>query len=269
MIEPIARFDDPRVADYAHVGDAAWLKAHGLFVAEGRLVVRRLLEDGRYEPASVLVTPAARTSLGNVLDSAPCPVYVCGQDDLNALAGFNFHRGCLALAHRRIAATLDTLLPAKRIVALEAVGNPDNVGGIFRSAHAFGAGGILLDPRCADPLYRKAVRTSMGASLRVPFVQGDQWPATLGRLRDSGFRILAFTPSADADDIRDVQVGDAPAVLLFGNEGEGLSATALEAAHQRVRIPVDPASDSLNVSVAAGIALHSLRPLPKRRQPQP
>jgi tRNA G18 (ribose-2'-O)-methylase SpoU len=259
VIEPIARFDDPRVADYAHVGDAGWLRTHGLFVAEGRLVVRRLLEDGRYEPASVLVTSAARAALGGVLEAASCPVYVCGQEDLNALGGFNFHRGCLALAHRRTAATLDDLLAATRLVALEEVGNPDNVGGIFRSAHAFGAGGIVLDARSADPLYRKAVRTSMGASLRVPFVQAEQWPSTLGRLREAGFRLLAFTPSADAEDIRHVDAGDGPLVLLFGSEGEGLSAAAMEAAHQRVRIPVDPASDSLNVSVAAGIALHALR----------
>lgn len=261
MTDAIGRFDDPRVADYAHVGDAGWLRSHGLFVAEGRLVVRRLLEDRLFDLASVLVTPAARAALADVLNGSPgCPVYVAEQDDLNALAGFNFHRGCLALAHRRPGLGLETLLGARMLVAAEEVANPDNVGGIFRSALAFEAGGVVLDGRSADPLYRKAIRTSMGASLRVPFAQAEQWPATLGRLRDAGYRVLAFTPSADADDLDDVTAGAGErVVLLFGSEGEGLSAAAMEAAHQRVRIPVSPRSDSLNVAVAAGIALHHFR----------
>lgn len=260
MIASIDRFDDPRVADYAHVGDAEWLRAHGLFVAEGRLVVRRLIEDARFEVASVLVTPAARAALGEILDATGCTVYVCGQEDLNALAGFNFHRGCLALGHRRQGTGLDALLEARVLVALEEVGNPDNVGGIFRSALALGAGGVVLDARSADPLYRKAIRTSMGASLRLPFAQVEQWPSALGRLREAGYQILAFTPSGDAGDLSSVmRRGGERLALLFGSEGEGLSAAALEAAHQRIRIPIDPASDSLNVSVAAGIALHALR----------
>jgi tRNA G18 (ribose-2'-O)-methylase SpoU len=261
VIAPIGRFDDPRVADYRHVGDAGWLRAHGLFVAEGRLVVRRLLEDRRFEPASVLVTPAARSALADVLDaSSDIPVYVAGQEDLNALAGFNFHRGCLALAHRAPAVPIESLFGARLLVALEEVGNPDNVGGIFRSALAFGAGGIVLDGRSSDPLYRKAIRTSMGASLRLPFAQVEQWPSALGRLREAGYRIVAFTPADDADVLDTLHLAHAErAVLVFGNEGEGLGAAAFEAAHYRVRIPVDPRSDSLNVSVAAGIALHHLR----------
>lgn len=264
MIETIARFDDPRVADYARVGDAEWLRKHGLFVAEGRLVVRRLIQDRRFELASVLVTPAASAALAETLEGAGCPVYVCGQEDLNALAGYNFHRGCLALAHRRQGAGIEALLGARVLLALEEVGNPDNIGGIFRSALAFGAGGVLLDARSADPLYRKAIRTSMGASLRLPFAQVEQWPAALGRLRDAGFQVLAFTPSADAEDIERCAPagagnGGGKVALVFGSEGDGLSAAALEAAHRRVRIPVDPRADSLNVSVAAGIALHRFR----------
>jgi tRNA G18 (ribose-2'-O)-methylase SpoU len=259
--QPIGRFDDPRVADYARVGDATWLREQGLFVAEGRLVVRRLLEDGRFQVASVLVTSAARAALADLLDGqAPCPVYVAAQDDLNALAGFNFHRGCLALAHRPPAGSLDALRGSRLLVAAEEVGNPDNVGGIFRSALAFGAGGVVLDARSADPLYRKAIRTSMGASLRLPFAQVEQWPSALGRLRDAGYRVLAFTPSTDAEVLDGVTVTpDEKVVLLFGSEGEGLSAAAMEAAHQRVRIAIDPRSDSLNVAVAAGIALHHFR----------
>jgi tRNA G18 (ribose-2'-O)-methylase SpoU len=261
VTQPIGRFDDPRVAEYRRVGDADWLRAQGLFVAEGRLVVRRLLEDRRFDVASVLVTPAARAALADVLDGSPgCPVYVAGQEDLNALAGFNFHRGCLALAHRGAAAPLDALLGSRRLVALEEVGNPDNAGGIFRSALAFGAGGVVLDGRSADPLYRKAIRTSMGATIRLPFAQVEQWPAALGRLREAGYRVLAFTPAGDADDLDSVRLGpDDRAVLVFGNEGDGLGPVAFEAAHQRIRIPVDPGSDALNVSVAAGIALYHCR----------
>jgi tRNA G18 (ribose-2'-O)-methylase SpoU len=261
VTQPIARFDDPRVADYARVGDAGWLREQGLFVAEGRLVVRRLLEDGRFDVASVLVTPAARAALADLLDDDPaCPVYVAAQDDLNALAGFNFHRGCLALAHRPPGAAIDALVGARLLVAAEEVGNPDNVGGIFRSALAFGAGGVVLDSRSADPLYRKAIRTSMGASLRLPFAQVEQWPSALGRLRESGYRVLAFTPSEDAATLEGLDVNrQEKVVLLFGSEGEGLSAAAMEAAHQRVRIAIDPRSDSLNVAVAAGIALHHFR----------
>jgi tRNA G18 (ribose-2'-O)-methylase SpoU len=261
VTHPIGRFDDPRVADYARVGDAAWLREQGLFVAEGRLVVRRLLEGSRFTVASVLVTSAARAALADLLDGQEtCPVYVAAQDDLNALAGFNFHRGCLALAHRPPDLALDALLGARVLVAAEEVGNPDNVGGILRSAFAFGAGGVLLDSRSADPLYRKAIRTSMGASLRLPFVQVDQWPSALGRLREAGYRVLAFTPSAEAEPLDRLALTPGEnVVLLFGSEGEGLSAAAMEAAHQRVRIPVDPRSDSLNVAVAAGIALHHFR----------
>jgi tRNA G18 (ribose-2'-O)-methylase SpoU len=259
--QPIGRFDDPRLADYARVGDAAWLREQGLFVAEGRLVVRRLLEDRRFDVASVVVTSAARAAMADLLDGqTACAVYVVAQDDLNALAGFNFHRGCLALAHRRAAASLDALLGAHLLVAVEEVGNPDNVGGIFRSALAFGAGGIVLDARSADPLYRKAIRTSMGASIRLPFAQVEQWPSALGRLREAGYRVLAFTPSTDAEHLDTVAPRPSEKVaLLFGSEGDGLSAAAMEAGHQRVRIPVDPRSDSLNVAVAAGIALHHFR----------
>ena len=258
MIEPVERLDDGRVAAYAHVGDAPWLRAQGLFVAEGRLVVRRLVEDGRFEVVSALVTPAALEAMAGVLGSgSPFPVYLCPQETLNAIAGFNFHRGCLALA-RRPAAMSAAVSPAARVVvALEGVGNPDNVGGIFRSAHAFGASFVLLDSACADPLYRKSIRTSMGAALRVPFEQSSSSLERLNRLKALGFRVLAFTPAGDAVDLGAVARGrDDRVVLLFGSEGEGLSPGALAASDLRVRIRIDPASDSLNVAVAAGIALH-------------
>jgi len=253
--------DDPadeRIAAYRHVGDHEALRARGLFVAEGRLVVQRLLEDGRFAVESVLVTPAAQASLGAVLDASRAPVLVCPATVLNAVTGYNFHRGCLALARRPAAPeSVQALCGADRLLVLEGVGNPDNVGGIFRSALALGAGGIVLDERSGDPLYRKAIRTSMAATLRVPFARAPLSDA-LAIMRSHGFQLLALTPSPDAGDVRDV-IPAAKTALLLGAEGGGLSNDALDSADIRVRIPIDAAADSLNVAVAAGIAMHSLR----------
>jgi tRNA G18 (ribose-2'-O)-methylase SpoU len=148
---------------------------------------------------------------------------------------------------------------ARRLIALEGVGNPDNVGGLFRTALALGAGGVLLDAATADPLYRKAVRTSMGAVLRMPFARVARWPEGLDAVRD-GARVIALTPDPGAMAIDDVAVdGDECLILLLGSEGEGLSAEAMRYADAAVRVPVAPEADSLNVVVAAGLALHSLR----------
>ncbi len=259
MIERLARLDDPRVAAYAHVADAAWLRDRGLFVAEGRLVVRRLLEDRRLPIQSVLVTPPAAAALQQVLVAAGCPVYVCAQDELATLSGINFHRGCLALAHRPPAPSLSALAAGRVLIALERVADPDNAGSIFRNALAFGADGVILDSASADPLYRKAIRTSMAATLRLPFTRLEGWPGGLRPLRDAGFTLIALTPSASAMDIDAVAAARPERmVLMFGSEGDGLSREALETADLRVRIPIEPRGDSLNVAVAAGIALHRL-----------
>ena len=256
MIQPITSLDDPRVAAYTRVGDPAWLRDRGLFVAEGRLVVGRLLETERFEIDSVVVTPAALAALRDAVPDA-IPLYVVEQSLLTSITGFNFHRGCLALAKRPTPLGLPAA--ASRLVALEGVGNPDNVGGIFRIAAAFGVDAVLLDPTCGDPLYRKAIRTSMGAALSVPFARLEPWPDALKDLADQGFRVLALTPRADARSLDDV-VHDTPArwILLAGAEGPGLSKAALAAANVHVRIPTTRAVDSLNVTVAVGIALSRL-----------
>ena len=146
----------------------------------------------------------------------------------------------------------------RRLLALERVGNPDNVGGLFRVALALGAGGVLLDEDSADPLYRKAIRTSMAASLRVPFTRVADWPSALDVLRGRGHLLVALTPAADAAPLDEVP-RDRPLVLLLGAEGDGLRAGTRAFADLRARIPVDALADSLNVVIAAGIALHSLR----------
>jgi tRNA G18 (ribose-2'-O)-methylase SpoU len=258
VTEFIESLDDPRVAPYTHVGDHGWLVAHGLFVAEGRLVVRRLVEERRFGVHSLLLTPAAHASLGDAGAGLTAPTYVCSQAILNALTGFNFHRGCLALAHRGDPLVpIDSLASSRLIVALEGVANPDNIGGIFRSALALGADGVVLDPAAGDPLYRKAIRTSMGAALRLPFARMSDWPGGLARFREAGFAIVALTPATDAADIGECAASRprSSLLLLAGHEGHGLTAAALAAADVRCRIPVDPRSDSLNVAVAVGIAL--------------
>jgi tRNA G18 (ribose-2'-O)-methylase SpoU len=162
LIEQIDREDDPRLQSYRHVGDPHWLRHHDLFVAEGRLVVQRLIDHGQYEIVSILVTLAARRALESRLPPA-LTVYIADQQAVNGVTGFNFHRGCLAIVRRPIAMRLSIFSDAHTVVVLEGIGNPDNIGGIFRSAAALGADGVILDPTSGDPLYRKAVRTSMGA----------------------------------------------------------------------------------------------------------
>jgi tRNA G18 (ribose-2'-O)-methylase SpoU len=252
--------DDPRLAPYAMVGNAAWLRSQGLFVAEGRLVVERLIEAGCCAIHSVLVTPAARRALGGALDRLESGVWICSQDTLRHVTGFDFHRGCLALAWRPAPIAIDPWLQGDHVLlALEGVGNPDNVGGLFRTAAAFAAGGVLVTASTADPLYRKSVRTSMGTVLRVPWAAAEPWPSVLTTLRSHGYRVAALTPQADAMPIDRFASHDyRRVVLLVGAEGAGLTDEALAAADHRVRIPIAAGIDSLNVTVAAGIALHAL-----------
>ena len=251
--------DDPRLADYRNVPDPDLLRSRGLFIAEGRHVVRRLLTSTRFRTRSLLLTPAARLGLADVLSSAPSlPVFVVSQEAMNSVTGFNIHRGCLAAGERPAPARWeDVAAGAARLVVAEQVANADNVGGIFRNAAAFGAGGVLLGPACADPLYRKAIRTSMGATLQAPFAAMEDWPADLSRLKALGFGLWALTPSADA---RPLWHEDPPArvALLVGHEGEGLSEAALAAADVRARIPMAEGADSLNVATAVAVALYEI-----------
>ena len=272
----ISGTDDPRVAAFRDVADHDRLRERGLFVAEGRLVVDRLIRDRRVEVRSLLLNGPAWRALEPALAllDESVTAFVCETQDFEALTGYNIHRGCLALASRPLPLTLhDLVANASSLVALEDVANADNVGGIFRNAAAFGVGGVLLS-RCADPLYRKAIRTSMAATLRVPFSEATDWPSALGRLRACGFQILALTPSESALDLDDFvrSAHHERIALLLGAEGAGLTREAEEAADARVRIAIRPEVDSLNVAVAAGIALHRLRhwlsPLPLRQQQQ-
>jgi tRNA G18 (ribose-2'-O)-methylase SpoU len=216
----------------------------------------------RFELMSVLVTPAALRALSDVLsDAQPWPIYVCNASLLQTVTGFNFHRGCLALVRRPArAATLGELAKAPYLLALEGVGNPDNVGGLFRVAGALSVGGIVLDRACADPLYRKAIRTSMGAALHVPFVVARDFLTALQELRTAGCRLVALTPDPAAAPIHELTTSaDERVVLLLGSEGHGLPPATLPFADTRVRIPMNPGADSLNVVVAGAVALYEVQ----------
>jgi tRNA G18 (ribose-2'-O)-methylase SpoU len=255
----IRDLDDSRVDDYRNVADAELLRRRGLFVAEGRLVVERLLTSKRYPVRSLLVTETALAALDHAVTGlSALPIYVCDLAVMRGIVGFNIHRGCLAIGERRAAPSLKDLLAASRVILLlESIRDADNVGGIFRNAAALGGDAMLLSPGCCDPLYRKSIRTSMGSALTLPHAWLREWPEDLRTLRAEGFTTVALTPAPDAIDIDSVASPERLAVLL-GNESEGLSAAALTQVDRRVRIPIRADVDSLNVATAAAIALHRL-----------
>jgi len=266
--------NDPRVVDYHDMAEHELVRSRGLFIAEGRLVVRRLIEGRRHTLRSVLVSEAAYRALEETLAAAQAPIYICEASHFLGITGHDIHRGCLALVERPPVLAVHAILescvgrarsgppadwPATTLIVLEGVTNADNVGGVFRNAAAFGACGVLLDPTSCDPLYRKAIRTSMAAVLRVPFARVDPWPDGLRVLRELGFAIAALTPREPAMTVAAFAASRPPRVaLLVGTEGEGLTQKAESAADCRVRIPMAQDVDSLNLSVAVGIALHRL-----------
>ena len=270
--------DDTRLRPYRELTGATTLLRSGLFVAEGRFVVERLIALRRYRLHSLLVTSPAWTALSRALghhavDLPPdVPVYVVSQLVMNDVVGFNIHRGCLALAYRPAAHARDelTLSSLRRALVLEGVNNPDNVGGLFRSAAAFGVDAVVLGPACGDPLYRKAIRTSMAATLSVPFIEAEAWPDALVQLRQSGLRVLALSLGADATSLAHVQVSASDRIaILVGSEGQGLTQSALAACEERVRIDMSSAVDSLNVTVAASIAMYAVFRAPQCGQVRP
>ena len=268
-IETVTNLDDTRLALYRGVSDPELLRSGGLFIAEGRQVVRTLLEQSRYEVRSVVVTETARRALSDVLEPRlhRLTVFLVADGSIEALSGYNIHRGCLALGVRPSMPRVDDWLLAtaprrpSSIVAAEHMANADNMGALFRNAAAFGAGAIVVSPGCCDPLYRKAIRVSMGAALRLPAVAGDPWPGCLARLREAGFVVAALTPRASATSLEVFAASrdrSAPVIVLAGSEGQGLSDEALDAADLHVRIPMAEGMDSINVATAVGIALYAL-----------
>lgn len=269
----VTDFDDPRLDDYRNLKDAELLAKRSRFIVEGTGVLRVLLGLSAHEPDSILLSERRFRSLeAELAEFGPtCPIYVVPQNVMDEVVGFPIHRGCLAAVPRRaqrdplaIAQALLATKPAPRLVILEGMANLDNVGGIFRNAMALGGDAVLLCPRCCDPLYRKAIRTSMGGTLCVPFAKAENLVDLLRGLRALGFAIWAFDPAEPAVDLGSPEAKEpGPLALLFGTEGPGLTQAALAEADLRVRIPMEPGVDSLNVSAAAGIGLFSTRRDPK------
>jgi tRNA G18 (ribose-2'-O)-methylase SpoU len=261
VLVSVDSLDAPGLDDYRELAHPDRLADRARFVAEGRLVVERLIRLGSYRLHSLLLTDAAAAAMAPVLADVPAgvPIYVAGHAVMNGVVGFNIHRGCLALAERPPIAALTSadLERADRVLVLEGVNNPDNVGGLFRAGAALGASLVLLGPDCGDPLYRKAIRTSMGATLSLPYRMTGSWPAALTELRRAGLSVVACTPSLDAPSLYEVAL-PARAAVLVGAEGPGLSADALALADLRVRIPMHGGMDSLNVTTAAAIVLSAL-----------
>jgi tRNA G18 (ribose-2'-O)-methylase SpoU len=264
--------DDPRLADFRDLTDAdVRPDRRGVVIAEGVAVVERLLTS-RYRPRAVFGEATRLAALADTLAGFPdLPVYCADRWLLSDVIGFRLTRGVLASANRLPPASVpDLLARAGRVAVLESLNDFENLGALFRNAAAFGLDAVLLDAQCADPLYRRSVRVSMGHVLHVPFaVVPGSWPAALATLRESGFTLLALTPSAEATPLASVAPPDRWAVLL-GAEGPGLTPAAAAAADARVRIPMAPGVDSLNVATAAAVAFAHLTaatgPLPV---PQP
>ena len=285
---------DPRLADYARLTDVrlrtALEPAHGLFVAEGDKVIRRAAAAG-YQVRSMLVTRDKLAGLADLASACPGPVYLVSDQAAEQVTGYRVHRGALASMARRALPTVTGLLSGaplaadvsgaplaaelsggqpgwpRRIVILEDLVDHGNVGGIFRCAAALGVDAVILSPRCADPLYRRAVKVSMGAVFAIPYARMSDWRGGLAEIRSAGFTLLALTPDQSAVPLDKL----APAgrvALLLGTEGDGLSSRWLTEADAAVCIPMNAHAmtmgvDSLNVVAAAAIACHELARLPR------
>ena len=253
--------DDERIGDYRALTDlelrTRWEPPNGLFIAEGELVIRRALRAG-YRLRSVLVDEKRADQFADLPGEAV--VYTATPEILESITGFHVHRGVLASFHRRDLPSLEELLAgARRLAVLEGLNTHTNLGALFRSAAALGIDAVVLSPTCADPLYRRAVRVSMGEVFAIPYVKVEDWPGALKAISAAGFRLLALTPAADAVPLRELGAADRdrPALLL-GAEGPGLTRTALAASDVRVTIPMRNGVDSLNVATAAAIAFWEL-----------
>lgn len=273
MSEPwVVRIDDvadPRLEPYTRLTDVALRQrkdtATGTYVAESSLVVRRAFEAG-HRIESFLLAERWLEGLADVIAGAQrpgetVPVFVGEPATLERLTGFHLHRGALAIVHRPAQPMIPELLAgARRVAILEDVTDHTNVGAIFRSAAALGVDAVLVSPRCADPLYRRAVRVSMGAVFSVPWARAETWPAALETVRAAGLTLAALALDDDAVTL-EVLEADLPErlALVLGTEGPGLTRAAVEACDLVVRIPMARAVDSLNVAAAASVAFWATR----------
>ena len=251
---------DERLGDYRALTDlelrTRWEPPNGLFIAEGELVLRRARRAG-YQPRSYLIDAKRVDQLGDVDDA---PVYAATPDVLEQATGFHVHRGVLASFHRLpLLDAAGVLATARRVAILEDVNNHTNIGAVFRGAAALGIDAVLLSPTCADPLYRRSVRVSMGEVFAVPYARLEPWPDALAQVREAGFTVLALTPAEHALPLQRLDAAQrARPALLLGAEGPGLSRHAMAASDVPVRLPMRRGVDSLNVAAAAAVAFWEL-----------
>ncbi len=259
--------DDPRVRDFTRLTDMSLRKlrepAEGLYMAESREVITRALDAG-HRPRAFLMGERWLPQSLDVLtrpEAAGVPIYLGGKDVLKGITGFHLHRGIIAAMHRPILPTLDDVLAgAHRVAVLEDIVDHTNVGAMVRSAAALGVDAVFVTPRCADPLYRRSVRVSMGTVFQVPWTRIDPWPDGIELLRGHGFTVAAMALRDDAISL-DALAADPPdkLALVLGTEGQGLAAASVDACDLVVRIPMSGGVDSLNVAAASAVAFWATR----------
>jgi tRNA G18 (ribose-2'-O)-methylase SpoU len=263
--------DDPSIAEFRDIRERDLTGRDSRFIAEGTVVLRLLAgahaAGGDFAAEKVLLLKNRVAGLGDIIDTFPAdvPIYVAAAEVLDGIVGFHLHRGVLALGRRTADGGMDTFLDRlpKQALVLAGCGisNHDNMGSMFRNAAAFGADAVLLDESCCDPLYRKALRVSVGSILTVPYCRQRSGVELLAALAERGFAIWSLSPRG-AVDIRDVEASERMA-LVVGTEGDGLPQSILSAFNS-VRIPQAPGLDSLNVATASGIALYEMAAKNKR-----
>jgi tRNA G18 (ribose-2'-O)-methylase SpoU len=251
---------DPRLADYRELRDVQLRKhleaEHGLFIAEGEKVVRRAVEGG-FEPRSFLMAPRWLDGLSDVLERSDAPCFVVSEQLAEQVTGFHVHRGALASLHRRpLPAVQEVLADARTVVVLEDIVDHANVGAILRSSAALGVDAVLLSPRCADPLYRRAVKVAMGAVFTLPYARLEHWYDAMPMLARAGFTTVALTLAPDAMPLTEALKGEERLALVLGGEGHGLSPRWEQSADRRAVIRMRAGVDSLNVAAAAAIACY-------------
>ena len=269
MIIEVTAAGDDRLADYVRLRDVN-LRKHleterGLFIAEGEKVIRRAVEAG-HRPRSFLLAERWLDSLSDLLEQhRDLPVYLVTEQLAEEITGFHVHRGALASLHRQEPQPVDELLGSlpgrSRIAILEGLVDHANVGSAFRNAAALGVGAVLVTPTCADPLYRRAIKTSMGNVFNVPWTRTGPMPETLDLLGAYGYTTVALTLATDAISLDDLVAREVPAAaLIFGTEGAGVDPRTAGQADLRVRIPMEPGVDSLNVAAATAVTFYATRP---------
>jgi tRNA G18 (ribose-2'-O)-methylase SpoU len=260
----VADVRDPRLSDYAAIDPRIPRRdveraavIGGYAICEGPLLVRRTLETD-IRVRSVMVTPSRLCKLADVLEDVDAPVYVAEKAVLEEVVGYAFHRGAVASVERPVQPGLAALLAgARRIAVCEGITDHENLGSIFRNAAAFGLDAVLLDPTTCDPLYRRSIRVSMGHALRMPWARVEPWPDALDLLHEAGFTTAALTPGPGSIVLDQID-RSIPIAFMLGTEGPGLTPGALARADLRVRIPMAPGVDSLNVAATSALAFRAI-----------